>query len=127
MSKNVKDGSNSPLVASLLRRRDKKEALDWLSNPPAGITRTVGELPPAKSVALVRRLYKMHATRIDIVKATASPDGKYESTDYLLCALPSDQIARTNILDWERERAFKMGYEKSEDDRGQTHLLIWFD
>lgn len=127
MPRPSKDGANDPTVASLLRRRDKKEALDWLSNPPASVTRTVGELPPAESIALVRRLYKMQAASVDVVKVTTSPNRKYESTDYLLCALPDDQAARTRIFEWERERAFKMGYEMSEEDHGQTHLLIWFD
>lgn len=122
----AKGENNSPDVASLLRTKNKMEALDWVSNPPSGVTRTVGELAPDKSVALVRRLYRMGAKIVYAVKIGASPDGKYESTDHLICALPSDPAAREQIFQWDDERVREFGVEGVKDT-GQTHILIWFD
>lgn len=118
--------NNSPHVAALLRTRGKKEALDWLSTAPAGVTRAFGALTPDASVALAQQLYRMGAEKVYAAKIGSNANGKYESTETLICALPSDPAGRKQIFQWDDERVREFGVEGVKDT-GQTHILIWFD
>jgi hypothetical protein len=108
-------------VRKLLRKKDKVEALSWLEGDES---RNVGELSHAKSLALIRRVYKLGA--VEIVAVEISAHAGFESTDTLIAKLPADRSTRRDILEWNNQRSLQMGYE-ADSDEGQDHVLIWFD
>lgn len=112
------------IVSELLKRKDKIEAIKWLTSAPAGVHRNVGEMTNEESVAYVRNLYKLGAREVAAVKL--STNRKYESTDTLILTLPNDPSARAMIFESETERVEEMGYDE-EPDMGQRYLLCWFD
>jgi hypothetical protein len=63
-------------VRKLLRKKDKVEALSWLEGDEG---RNVGELSHAKSLSLIRRLYKLGA--VEIVAVDIGGHAGFESTD----------------------------------------------
>ena len=114
-------------MRGLLRKKDRVEALGWLTSSPPGVSRGVGEMCDEDSVALVRKLYKWGVTEVIAVEIGISPNRRFESTDTLIVVLPDDAAVRKRVLDWNNKRSEKMGYEAIEEDRGQRYVLVWFD
>lgn len=108
----------------LLKRKDKSEAIKWLTGAPKGVHRNVGELSNADSIEYVKKLYTLGAREVVVVKIGVN--GKYESTDTLIATLPSEPPARKAIFASEVKRVKEMGYEK-DPDVGPKYLFLWFD
>ena len=114
------------LVGKLLKRKDKHEALGWLTGAPKGIDRGISEMDNRESIAYVRHLYKLGVEELDVVKIDSSPDGELQSSDNLIAKLPDDPRKRKAIFAAEGKRTVEMGYDPYADS-GQRYLWIWFD
>jgi hypothetical protein len=114
--------SEDEYIQKLLRKKDKAEALKWLSGLEN--QRNIGELSYKKSMSLVRKLYAMGA--LEVIATDISEHAGLASTDTLIATLPEDPAHRELLFEWNNDRILKMGYE-SGVDRGQKHMLIWFD
>lgn len=110
-------------VRELLKRKDKAEALKWLTSSPAGVYRNIGEMTDKESIAYVRRLYRLGAR--EVVIAELQRNGEYESTNNVVLTLPDDRSARRAIFEFETDRVEEMGFEQ-DSDTGQKHLWCWF-
>jgi len=111
-------------IRKLLKRKDKHEALSWLTDAPARVDRGIGEMDNLLSVAYVRHLYKLGVSELVVVEIAKNKN--LESTDSLVATLPKDPKKRRAIFTSEGQRTIKMGYDATED-HGQSHLFIWFD
>ena len=114
------------VIKSLLRKKDKTEALRWLSAASKGVLRTIGEHTPEDSISFISELYEIGAVEVLAVNIRISPNGRVESTDTILVALPPGVKARKQLFDWNLARLEKMEMA-APVDFGQSHLLIWFD
>jgi hypothetical protein len=112
------------LIAKLLRKKDKFEALSWLEKSGASEHRNVAELTNAQSIELIRELYMRGATKVWAVKFDRSLP--YESINTLIVELPIDSLQRMAVFDWEKEQAERQGFDVH-DDYGQHFLHVWFD
>lgn len=121
MAERSKDESDT--VRSLLRRKDKVEALKWLTSASGGVYRNIGEMTDKESVAYVRKLYKLGAE--EVVVAELQRNGEYESTNNVVLTLPDDRSARRAIFEFETDRVEEMGFEQ-DPDTGQKYLWCWF-
>lgn len=122
MASNQDDDAMS--FATLLKSKDKVEAMRWLTGAPSGVHRNIGEMSNADSIRYVRSLYDLGARKV--VAVHIGINRNYESTDTLVVTLPDHAAARKAIFDSESQRAEEMGYEE-EADVGQKYLLSWFD
>ncbi len=116
------DSVDSKFVQQLLANPDKEEALKWLGR--GGPRHYVGELTHDASVALVQRLYELGA--IEVVVVEIRSNAGLASTDTLITTLPNDPPARQSIFKWNNDRVYHMGGDP-DMDRGQRHLLVYFD
>ena len=82
----------SPIVMELLKRKDKSEAIKWLTGAPKGVHRNVGELSNADSIEYVKKLCTLGAREVVVVKIGVN--GKYESTDTLIATRPASKRRR---------------------------------
>jgi len=113
----------SETVRKLLKRKDKVEAIKWLTSAPAGVYRNIGEMTDKESIAYVRKLYKLGAR--EVILAELQLGGEYESTNNVLITLPDDRSARRAIYEFETDRVEEMGFEQ-DPDIGQKYLWCWF-
>jgi hypothetical protein len=113
------------LIARLLRKKDKVEALSWLEGIHASSNRNLAEWTTAESIARIRGLYGSGAREVWAVQFDRNLP--YESINTLIVTLPDDAAERAKVFEWVREQAMVQGFEETEPDAGQRHLRVWFD
>ena len=117
------NSGESETVRKLLKRKDKVEAIKWLTSAPAGVYRNIGEMTDKESISYVRKLYKLGAR--EVILAELQLGEVYESTNNVLITLPENRSARRAIYEFETDRVEEMGFEQDLDS-GQKYLWCWF-
>lgn len=113
------------LIARHLRqRKDKYEALAWLTEAPDPSKRSLAEWTNRESVRRIRELYARGAREIWAVAFDRNLP--YESIHTLIIALPDDPSRRAAVFATADNLIQLQGYDP-EPDHGQQHLYIWFD
>jgi hypothetical protein len=100
------------------------EALEWLRAGSGKTFRNLGELEADESIVFVQRLYELGAEKVIAVKIDEYPEGA--NTGHLLVQLPTSEVARRQLFDFEREHAEANGFEGTRD-QGQEFIYLKLD
>jgi hypothetical protein len=108
-----------PDVMALLDGKVAAEALAWLEENRKGRIRFLGHLKTEESIAFVKKLYQLGATRVlaaDIVNYTGG-----QSSNQLLAYPPKPKAARKALFEFWREFDVAQGFD-ADRDHGQAML-----
>jgi hypothetical protein len=116
------DQMDREFVAQLMSGRTS-EASAWLRDPRGAGMRTLGEMDPDASIALVDQLYGLGAGEVLAVEIEDGGAAGAETANHLLVRLPQDAKARARLFEVENQYAEDEGFD-GETDRGQEFLYI---